>query len=292
MDPAPIVVFAYNRPEHLARSLASLQRDTLAKQSSLYCFVDGPKKDEDEEKINRVKSILSEITGFNKVKVTVRDKNIGLANSIITGVSDLFKRYEKLIVLEDDLLYKDGFISFMNEGLRKYSNSKKIYSITGYLYPIHLKEDSPDCFLLPRTSSWGWGTWRDRWAEVDWEVSDYKDFLKNKDLQHALKSGGEDQIAMLKKHKLGKIDSWAIRWSYHHAKSSGFCLFPKSTFIENIGNDGSGTHKTTISSKLTNDHEEIKLVEKPMVNKEATYELQCFFKPSLIRRLINLVTLP
>ena len=40
--PAPIALFAYNRPRHLARTVAALLRDPLAAASDLHVFCDGP----------------------------------------------------------------------------------------------------------------------------------------------------------------------------------------------------------------------------------------------------------
>ena len=45
-----------------------------------------------------------------------------------------FKKYKKIIVLEDDLEISKDFIKTMNYFLTKYSKDKKIYTITGYSF--------------------------------------------------------------------------------------------------------------------------------------------------------------
>jgi hypothetical protein len=42
----------------------------------------------------------------------------------------------------------------------------------------------------------------------------------------------------------GKLDSWAVRWSYTLFKNKGYCIYPIHSFIDNIGFDGTGIHCT------------------------------------------------
>ena len=46
--PAPIIVFAYNRPDYLAKALTALAANREADQSKLFIFCDGPKLKKDE----------------------------------------------------------------------------------------------------------------------------------------------------------------------------------------------------------------------------------------------------
>lgn len=43
MNLAPIIVFAYDRPDHLSKTLAALAKNDLAPQSVLYIYSDGPR---------------------------------------------------------------------------------------------------------------------------------------------------------------------------------------------------------------------------------------------------------
>ena len=54
MPKAPIVFFAYNRPEHTRKSLESLVANEGAAESELFIFCDGPKKPEYEEAVREV----------------------------------------------------------------------------------------------------------------------------------------------------------------------------------------------------------------------------------------------
>jgi hypothetical protein len=105
-----------------------------------------------------------------------------------------------------------------------------------------------DVFLLPRASSWGWGTWKDRWIKTDWEVKDYNQFYNSQELQKKYDLTGGDKSRMLIKQQTGMVDSWAIRWDYTHYKNNAFGVFPKKSLINNIGLDNSGSHTKNLKS--------------------------------------------
>ncbi len=88
---APIVLFVYNRPEHTKRTVESLLKNTLAGDSSLFVFSDGAKNDNDEKKINDVRDYIKTIKGFAKVEIRERKQNLGLANSVISGVNEVIQ---------------------------------------------------------------------------------------------------------------------------------------------------------------------------------------------------------
>ena len=52
---APIILFTYNRLDHLHICLRSLKKNNLAKESNLYIFSDGSKNSKDEIKVKKVK---------------------------------------------------------------------------------------------------------------------------------------------------------------------------------------------------------------------------------------------
>ncbi|MFH1509079.1 MAG: sugar transferase [bacterium] len=242
---APITLFVYNRPEHTSKTLRALRGNTKAIKSDLVIFCDGPKNEEDEKKVSAVKNIVNKITGFKSLEIFTRDKNYGLANSVIDGVTKVINKYGNIIVLEDDIIVAKTFLNYMNEALKFYKYNKKVYSITGYNPIVNKNLDSIteyETYFSPRASSWGWGTWKNRWQEVDWEVKDFEEFSTDKKAQKIFNKGGEDLNRMLNKQINGQLDSWAIRWCYAHYKNNAYCLFPKKHYLYNIGQDGSGTH--------------------------------------------------
>lgn len=247
---APIVLFCYNRPQHLQQTIESLQMNTLASESELYVYSDGPKHGREAEVVNEVREYISRITGFKNVTVFESQQNKGLAVSVIEGVSHVLSMHPNAIVLEDDMLSTTDFLSFMNQALNVYADRADIFSVTGYTPPIDIPESYPhDLYLVPRASSWGWGTWSHKWAKADWQVKDFPVLKNNAARRQEFNAGGEDLWPMLAKQQQDVIDSWAIRWTYSQFQNNAYGLYPVHSKIKNIGTDGSGTNFTFKSAE-------------------------------------------
>lgn len=247
---APIALFVYNRPEHTRKTVESLRANDLARQSNLYVFADGAKNESATTAVEAVRRFIRSIDGFRTVKLYERERNLGLANSVISGVTQLCDEFGRAIVMEDDLLSAPDFLTFMNLALDRYSNEPKVFSVSGFNYAVVTPADYDfDAFFTYRSSSWGWATWNDRWARADWSVSDYPAFREDKHNQHLFNRGGEDLSRMLAWQMAGNLDSWAIRWAYTHSKHDAFALVPTQSRIFNIGLDGSGVHCRAASAQ-------------------------------------------
>ena len=246
---SPIVIFTYRRvPDKLINSLL---KNTLAQQSEVIIYSDGNKNEKDLEDVREVRKYLQTIEGFKHVKIIESEVNKGLAASIINGVTEVIDKSEKVIVLEDDLIVSDDFLKYMNDALAFYKDDKKIWSISGYGPKLPcLEKYHDDIYLGVRGSSWGWATWKDRWEQVDWEVKDFNQLKKDKKLQNQFNLGGNDMFKMLELQMLGKIDSWAIRWSYSQFKLGMYTVFPKRSKVINDGfSDEKGMHNSGSNRK-------------------------------------------
>lgn len=243
---APIIIFVYNRPEHTKLTIEALANNILADQSDLYIFSDNAKNEKSIENVKLVREYISNLTNlrlFKNVFVEMSDINKGLANSVIYGVTKILNKYGKAIVLEDDLVTSIDFISFMNDSLDFFEFDERIWSISGYNLPINIPNYYKyDIYLSFRACSWGWATWLNRWATIDWEVKDFIKFSKNIFKQNKFNRGGRDLSIMLEQQMNGKIDSWAIRWCYSQSVQDKLTIYPTESRVKNIGLDGSGTH--------------------------------------------------
>ncbi len=242
-DLAPIVLFVYNRPWHTRQTVEALQRNHLAPESELIVFSDGPKTQTDLEKINEVRKYMRSVTGFAGIKLIDRRHNLGLADSIINGVTEVIETYGRVIVMEDDLLTDHNFLLFMNKALNTYREYELIGSVTGYGLPIQIPIDySLPVYLTQRHSSWGWGTWHRVWNNIDWNIDDYDRFQCDRHARQDFNAAGADMAAMLDMQMKGKIDSWSIRFDYACFRLGALSLAPVSNLVKNIGFDGSGIH--------------------------------------------------
>ena len=243
MSLTPACLFVYNRLNETRLTVDALRLNTLASKTELFIFSDGAKSEDEIESVQSVRDFITTIDGFQSVKIINSEINKGLANSIISGVSEVLNNYNQVIVLEDDLITSPNFLDFMNQALGFYNKQERVMSISGFTLPIVLqKEYSFDVYFSYRTSSWGWATWKDRWFDVDWEISDYKDFLNNRKLQIGFNRGGDDLCRMLKKQMNKEIDSWAIRFCYHQYRQDRLTVAPTISKVRNIGFNEEGTH--------------------------------------------------
>ncbi|MFC5409422.1 sugar transferase [Larkinella bovis] len=287
---APIVLFCYNRVDHLRETIKHLANNTLAKQSTLYIYADGPKPNADDAgRVQKVRAYLPTITGFADVQIREAPANQGLANSVIRGVSEVIAQHGRVIVMEDDIICTTDFLDFQNEALNVYEHHPLVFSISGYLYPFTIPTHySSEVLLLPRASSLGWSTWKNRWELADWSVPDYADFIRNPAARRAFSAGGSDLIPMFEKQQKGLISSWAIRWTYTHFKQQRYCLFPIKSKVEHIGYDA-GTNFGRFSryqhAPLHEGH--IQLTPDVALDPDVVLNLKRYFQPSLVRQAIN-----
>ncbi len=291
---APVAVFAYNRLDKIKLCIKALEKNDIAHDTELFIFSDGAKGEWDEGAVKEVQNWLcqyvKESTAFSKIHLELKDHNCGLANSIIIGVSAVISRFGKVIVVEDDIIASPFFLRYMNDGLAFYKDISNIWSITSFGgYKLKsLKRYNHDVYVGYRASSWGWATWLDRWNTVDWMVTDYDELRNSKQKQKCFNRGGRDLYKLLRRQMEGKIDSWAIRWTYSASKQNMLTIYPKIGFANNIGLDGSGVHCAKNSKYMFNEecaNEYNIKFENVRIEKRIAKELYWYNTDSVIKKL-------
>jgi hypothetical protein len=286
---APIVLFTYNRLWHTRQTIEALQRNTLAPESYLFVFSDGPRSEAEMGKVNSVREYIRAITGFKKVTIMERETNAGLARSIISGVTDIVDKFGSIIVLEDDMITSPFFLRYMNDALEFYKDEDRVISIHGYIYP--LRASLPQTFFLRGADCWGWATWKRGWDLFEPDGQKLLKELKERKLQKRFDlNGAHPYTRMLKWQARGSLDSWAIRWHASAFLRDKLTLYPGVSLINNIGFDTSGTH-----SYLATDDFEVALAQKPIAlkaiplaeNKDAVREFENYFRS--VNSLLNLL---
>jgi hypothetical protein len=238
---APIALFVYNRPEHTRRTLNYLQKNLLADESRLFIFSDAAKTDEDKVKVEQVRHLVKEVPGFKAVKVITRKQNLGLADSIIAGVTQLVNEYGKVIVFEDDLLSSVYTLQYFNEALTRYASEEKVMHVGAYMYNLADKK-LPQSFFYRAATSWGWATWARAWKDFEPDVDVLINQFDKKKIEQFSIDGSMNFWKQVEQFKAGKNNSWAIRWYASIFLKGGLTLNPSTSLIQNIGHDGSGVH--------------------------------------------------
>lgn len=241
MNRAPVAIFAYNRLEHLQRTVAALAANEGAGETDLVVFSDGSAGDTDASAVAAVRGYLETIHGFRSVRVIRRPYNWGLSKSIISGVTEMCALYGRVIVVEDDLLTAPYFLRYMNEALRLYEQDEQVAAIQGYAY--HTRKPLPQTFLMQGVGSWGWATWKRAWDKFDADGSHLLSLIEGQGMRREFDlEGAYPYTQTLRDQVAGRNDSWAIRWRASVFLSGQLALHPGRSLVQNIGFDGSGTH--------------------------------------------------
>jgi len=242
MTTAPIILFVYNRPLHTRRTVEALLKNELASESDLIVYSDAPKTPKIADAVREVRDYIRALAGFHSVSIVERDRNWGLAGSIIDGVTTVVNKYGRIIVLEDDIVVSPHFLDYMNVGLNQYEYDDRVMQISGYMFPLASDLDD-DAIFLPFITSWGWATWQRAWQLFDPSCAAWSQIKTDGDAVEAFDLGGAyPYSSMLEAQLRGEIDSWAIRWYLSVFAQQGLVLFPRRTLVLNSGLEGSGTH--------------------------------------------------
>lgn len=285
---APIVLFVYNRPEHTRLTMEALQKNTLAKDSELFIYSDAAKSKNDEIKVEEVREYIKKISGFKQVVIIERERNFGLANSIIDGVTKIVNEYGKIIVLEDDLVTSPYFLNFMNKGLELYKDDPKVASIHGYVYPI---DNLPETFFIKGADCWGWATWSDKWSVFEPSGQKLLDKIRKLKLEKEMDfNGSYGYVEMLKSQIIGKNNSWAIRWYASAFLKDMLTLYPGKSYVQNIGFDSQATHCKSKTNIFNTDLNKKLVIYKIDIKEDlaARKKFEIFFKkinPNFIRKV-------
>ena len=241
---APVALFAFNRPRHTARALEALAANNVASDTDLFVFCDGPRDDEERDAVLEVRRVVAAVqTGFRSVTVAHSDVNRGLATSVFAGVGQLLKSHGRVICVEDDLVTSPYFLEYMDNGLRRYADDRRIFSVCGYKYRGALPADYVnDAFLFRRFCSWGWATWADRWTDIELTHERLDGIREDPVRRERVVEGGRDLLGMASAQLRGEIDSWAIQAAIASADSDRYSVYPRESLVSNIGMDGSGVH--------------------------------------------------
>ena len=240
---SPVVIFAYNRPDHLLNLLTSLSTNPELKNTDGYIFIDGPKGDIDLKRNQKTLEVAKREWQFKNKTIIQRESNLGLKQNILEGLTEICKKFDSFIVLEDDLKVSSNFLKYMNFSLNEFENNKIIQHVNGYNYKNQILKSNhiyQSSILFP----WGWGTWSKYWSSFisnpeNFQVNKIKNLSSKsiKDFNFYNLSGLMDQ---LEKNENKKLETWAVYWYQFVFLNGGLATTPGKSFTQNFGFDGSG----------------------------------------------------
>jgi hypothetical protein len=257
MNHSPIVVFCYRRLDTLQNCIAALLACEEAAHSNLIVISDAPATEAVAESVANVRAYLKQIVGFKSVEIIERPHNMGVDFNIIQGLQELAERFEKFIIVEDDIIVKKNFLQFINQSLAFYESNPQVFCVSGFSFIKYIPKDYQyHGYFTGRSNPWGWGVWSNRIKNIDWEIKDKDQFLQSNEIKKAFNYWGSDMSNMLQNTLQNKIRAWDIRMDYHIFKENLYTFYPTYSCTENIGfgrDDASNTfgynrYKTNFNS--------------------------------------------
>lgn len=232
----PVILFVYNRPEHLARVLACLKENQVPK---LYIYSDGAKTSDQEPKVTEVRNSIRGIDWCETV-IIERDVNWGLGKSILAGVSEIFEKEDMVLVVEDDLICVPGTYQYLCAALEQYKDNPNVMSVTGW---THRLVTPVNVYTFPyfdgRAECWIWGTWKRAWDGILNHNARLLIEVCERNGIDPIKYGYDlPEMAEIEEKK----NIWAVRFLYWHIVNKGLCMRPPWSMVDHIGDDSCGTN--------------------------------------------------
>lgn len=273
-----LALFAYRRPDHLARCIGSLLKQDALDLYDIHVFLDGPAPGDDLKHIEKTRQIATEQLANLGASFHPQESNRGLSQSIIQGLNELSENYQAFVVIEDDLLLSAGFLKFMTDGLTGFAGHPRLACIHGYALPI---ADLPPLYFLRGGDCWGWATWSEKWSLFRPDTAALLQEMRAKGLMDSFDlSTGPSQAGLLLDTALGRRDSWAIRWHASLFLADQLTLHPGKSLVFNTGNDSSGTHARQThkyDSKISDTAPDVRLAPEVRHDEESARKIREHF---------------
>lgn len=160
---APVMIVVCNRYKHLERCIASLKKNSCAKDTELYISVDYPPEDRYVEGWKKVCALLeNSIDGFKRVTIYYQKQNLGPNKNCTFLYEKVFERHDRVIFTEDDNEFSPNFLEYINKGLMIYEKDPKVFGICGYGYDYDFNTHQNNVIALTNWCAWGCGFWREK----------------------------------------------------------------------------------------------------------------------------------
>lgn len=239
---APVLICTYTRCSHLKKTIEALANNSYALSTDLYIASDYPYDESHQNMVNEVRDYIGKINGFKSVNVILRDRNFGANANYYDALDNVFEKHDRVIIMEDDIVTGRYFLKFINDGLDFYGPNGKVLAVGGYMWPKLQAAATTDTLLLPHYNAWGTGFHKENFRKIksDYTVSqrviaDWRLFLRANLLSPGIS-------LMLIEMARGKLHAWDVDCFLYMLEHDLLMLFPRCSFVKNIGFDGTGIH--------------------------------------------------
>jgi hypothetical protein len=207
--------------------------------TSIYVALDGPKNEFVEELQEQLIKYLDSLPTDRRagIRLWQREKNLGVAVSVISAIDWFFSHVESGAILEDDLIIDNSFFPYLMSMLERFRCDSEVTLVSGNSIPgSPTHTHSLEFTNYPQT--WGWGTWRDRWTKI--RLSAYNQ--SNSQVMPSISPVKNFWSYGVKRVLSGKVDTWDIPLARYMVTTGTYSVLPPVNLVSNVGNDNFATH--------------------------------------------------
>ncbi|MDQ6814432.1 MAG: hypothetical protein M3040_11890 [Bacteroidota bacterium] len=238
-----IGVFCYKRAAKLKASMEALLKNRECQDMDIVFFCDGHKGEKDYQGVLETREFIDSLKGFKNIYKHYRARNISTGPNFKLGITWLCDNYKQFIVVEDDLVVTPNYITYLLQSLKFYEHEKSVFCVTGFCFPINIKDYDYDTIIYKRFCSYGWASWSDRVKNVKWDKEELINIINTSSgFKKRLNEEGRDLYRMVKKQINGTISTWDIQMQVHVSEHQLKVVYPVISKAYNIGFDNESTN--------------------------------------------------
>jgi len=231
----PVALFAHARPEHLERTLRSLEANRVPR---IYAFSDGPRDRASAGAVGGVRELLRSVR-WCELTLIEREENLGLGRSILAGIDQVLGEHDRAIVFEDDLVCAPGTYRYLCAALERYRDDPRVASVSAWNHPRLTPGDAGDRpYFSGRGEIWGWGTWSRAWRHMERGAAELLAECRRRGVDPYRYGADLPVYAEIESDR----NIWAVRFNLSQMLEGGLSLCPPWSMVENIGFDASATN--------------------------------------------------
>lgn len=247
----PVAIVFFNRKDTLQEVFSAVKK---ARPSKLFLIQDGPRKDKvgEREKVLDCRKVVEEIDWECEVIRDYSDENLGCGKRMSSGLSNAFKKVDRLIILEDDCVPNQSMFTFCAEILEKYKDDSRINMISGMNH-LGTADFNGDSYCFCKTGAiWGWATWKRVWDLYEFEMPFFKNnyIMKNFENSRFPRYYKNNSIAVgqARQSSLDKgerLTAWTYQFGMLRHLYSQMVIVPNKNLVSNIGLTDETTHSVS-----------------------------------------------
>jgi hypothetical protein len=242
----PVLVMAFNRPDHLAVLIDRLRE---VRPERLFVAIDGPRpaRAGEEARVQACRDLVSTVDWPGEVQTLFQESNLGCGRGVSTAITWFFSQVERGIILEDDIIPDPSFFPYCTELLDRYEHDDRVFAISGcnFVPPEH--QSRPD---LPYRFSqvphiWGWATWRRSWSQHRLDIAGWRSQLPVTTLLRRVGYSLPSAVYWTSTFELlarKEVDTWDGQLVLAAMARDAWTATSNVNLVENIGFGETATH--------------------------------------------------